>query len=166
MISMLKTLFAYNKQRNKRVLEQAAKLTQEQFDAPSKIDEMNLRELLYHTMRTEWGWRSMAEKGTLPGPPPELDAFSTVEDLQTRWLEEDKAMGAYLESLSEEELKTVMELPDPKGNVHHFTRWGMLMHVLMHSMQHRSEAAVVLTEFGFSPGDMDLIYFLMGPERG
>jgi uncharacterized damage-inducible protein DinB len=36
----------------------------------------------------------------------------------------------------------------------------MMWHVLNHSMQHRSEAAVALTGMGRSPGDLDLLEYL------
>ncbi len=42
--------------------------------------------------------------------------------------------------------------------------WQLLLHVVNHSTQFRSEAAVVLTTFGVSPGDLDLLVFLR--ERG
>jgi len=35
--------------------------------------------------------------------------------------------------------------------------WEVLLHVAMHSVQHRSEVAVMLTSAGHSPGDLDLL---------
>jgi uncharacterized damage-inducible protein DinB len=35
-----------------------------------------------------------------------------------------------------------------------------MMHVLFHGAQHRSEAAEMLTEYGFSPGELDFFVFL------
>jgi uncharacterized damage-inducible protein DinB len=32
--------------------------------------------------------------------------------------------------------------------------------LLIHSIQHRSEAAAMLTDFGRSPGDIDYIFFV------
>ena len=37
--------------------------------------------------------------------------------------------------------------------------WQMLAHVVNHGTQHRSEAAVILTDAGRSPGDLDMIFF-------
>ena len=38
--------------------------------------------------------------------------------------------------------------------------WQQMMHQVNHATQHRSEAAVILTELGCSPGGLDLLYFV------
>jgi uncharacterized damage-inducible protein DinB len=38
--------------------------------------------------------------------------------------------------------------------------WHCLLHVVNHGTQHRSEAAALLTEYGSSPGDLDVTMFL------
>lgn len=45
-------------------------------------------------------------------------------------------------------------------------RWQMLLHQANHAMQHRSEVAVFLTEFGFSPGQLDLMRYLRENDLG
>ena len=44
--------------------------------------------------------------------------------------------------------------------------WQMLVHVFNHGTQHRSEAALVLTQEGHSPGEMDLIDFAEEQKQG
>jgi uncharacterized damage-inducible protein DinB len=47
-----------------------------------------------------------------------------------------------------------------RGIPHQNTLWHLLLHLANHGTQHRSEAAVLLTDYGHSPGDLDLIVYL------
>lgn len=38
--------------------------------------------------------------------------------------------------------------------------WQFLLAALLHDMQHRGEAAVLLTSYGRSPGDLEFTLFL------
>ena len=57
-------------------------------------------------------------------------------------------MRAYLTALRDEDLM--------RGTI---PLWRPLLHVVNHGTQHRSEAAVLLTGFGHSPGDLDFTVF-------
>ena len=60
-------------------------------------------------------------------------------------------MRAYLGSLSDE---------DAQGAFCDVILWQVIVHVVHHGMQHRSEAALLLTHFGHSPGDIDMVFWL------
>ena len=66
-------------------------------------------------------------------------------------------MRAFLAGLADDELARSVQLTDRQGTTHSFAIWHMLMHLILHSMQHRSEAAAILTKVGQSPGDLDFL---------
>jgi len=70
-------------------------------------------------------------------------------------------MRAFLESLSDDELVESLNITRWDGVKVTMTRWHMLVHLASHSMQHRTEAAVLLTQYGHSPGDLDFLFFVL-----
>ena len=67
------------------------------------------------------------------------------------WEVEFRAMDGFLAALSDGMLAYVHE---------GIAVWQMLTHLLNHGTQHRSEAALLLTQAGRSPGELDLIVYL------
>ena len=65
-----------------------------------------------------------------------------------------------VEDLTDEKLNLVVHYKNTKGVPQKQVLWKMMAHVVNHGTQHRSEAAALLTDFGCSPGDVDMIYFL------
>jgi uncharacterized damage-inducible protein DinB len=159
----LQILFDYNRYVNAIILSRAGLLTEGQLNAVAKNIDRSLFDVLFHMMRTEWVWRTIAQTGLPPEQIPEIESFSKLSTIRGFWEEEEKIMQDYLLSVTETELDEKVELQRPGGVNNKFPRWGMLMHLLMHSMQHRSEAAGILTGYGQSPGDLDLIFYLAVP---
>jgi uncharacterized damage-inducible protein DinB len=86
------------------------------------------------------------------------DAFPTLAMLQERWRVEQQEMRAYLDTLTEETLNSMIRYVIP-GVIRERVVWHILMEVIIHATQHRSEAAALLTAYGQSPGDMDFLPF-------
>jgi len=86
--------------------------------------------------------------------------FPIFDSLQTRWLAEEKELLSFVEKVSEEDLVSTIHYKSTGGRPHANTLWHLMAHLVNHGTQHRSEAAVMLTDFGHSPGDIDLIMFL------
>jgi uncharacterized damage-inducible protein DinB len=68
-------------------------------------------------------------------------------------------MRAYIDTLTEETLNGTIRYVIP-GAVREFGVWQILVDVILHATQHRSEAAVLLTDYGQSPGDYYFTLFL------
>jgi uncharacterized damage-inducible protein DinB len=153
------TLFDYNYWANARVLNAAANLTPERFTAPAELSHGSVRGALVHTWGAEMVWRLRCAEGISPAALPDESAFPTVEVLRARWADEERKMRVYLNSLSDEALQHTVSYRTTQGVAYHNVLWNLLAHVVNHGTQFRSEAAVALTAFGQSPGDLDLLRY-------
>lgn len=155
----IQLLYQYNNWANKRILDTAANLTVEQFLAPASFPQGGLRGTLTHTLFAEWIWRTRW-LGESPSQRIRPEDFPTLASLRMRWMEEEKALHTFIMSLTDEKLNASFQYKTTEGTERVNILWQAMAHVVNHGTQHRSEAAAMLTEFGHSPGDIDMILFL------
>lgn len=156
----IQLLFRYNSWANDRILRAAEHVSTEQFTAPSTFPHGGLRSTLVHTLFAEWLWRRRCE-GVSPPDWLKAEDFPTFASLRDRWQAEEKNLNTFLGSLTDTRLNEPLEYKTTKGvAMREPLMWPILAHVVNHGTQHRSEAAAILTDFGHSPGDIDLIFFL------
>ncbi len=68
---------------------------------------------------------------------------------------------AFVGDLTDEDMPRYYSTTGPDGSEFGFPLWQMMQHIINHSTQHRSEIAVMLTEAGCSPGDVDMVFYQM-----
>ena len=153
------TLYKYNQWANAKILNAAAGVTQEQFLAPAPFPHDGLRGTLVHALSAEWIWRSRWE-GSSPTHLLKPEDFPDFASLQERWRDEEKQLMAFVDRLTDNQLNDVFHYTNTAGKPFQRILWQAMAHVVNHGTQHRTEAAAMLTGFGHSPGDIDLIYFL------
>ena len=134
-----------------KVLTQAERVTPEQWAGPSPLGERSLQALLVHTLNAERQWRHGWAGRERPAPLQAAD-FPDAASLGACWREEEAAMRAYLAALSDDDARSSAAFGHPL--------WQVIAHVSYHGMQHRSEAAMLLTHLGHSPGDIDMVFWL------
>lgn len=154
------TLYRYNQWANARILEACSKVSGEQFLAPATFPHGGLRGTLTHTLFAEWIWRSRWE-GTSPAVRIQPEEFPAFESLRERWAREENRLMGFVQGLTDERLNATFQYTTTRGEPHEQVLWKAMAHVVNHGTQHRAEAAALLTDFGCSPGDLDLIGFLM-----
>jgi uncharacterized damage-inducible protein DinB len=155
----IQLLYKYNAWANKRILDAAAQVTAKQFLAPASYPHGGLRSTLTHTLFAEWIWRTRCQ-GEAPPQRIKPEDFPTFDALLARWSKEEKALNAFIDSLTDEKLNATFQFKTTRGDEKENILWQAMAHVVNHGTQHRSEAAAMLTEFNHSPGDIDLIMFL------
>jgi len=157
-VSDLITLYDYYYWATKKILAQAEKVTPAQWSGPPPIGDHSLQQTLVHTLNAERAWRHGWAGQGYAEPLPAADIVDAAA-LGARWRAEAAAMRAYLASLSDEGVLGPFydeDVPDP------YILWQVIAHVSYHGMQHRSEAAMLLTHFGHSPGGIDMVFWLDG----
>ncbi|MGH7308893.1 MAG: DinB family protein [Candidatus Rokuibacteriota bacterium] len=162
----LRILYDYNYWANARVLTAAARVSPAQLTAPARLSHGSLRGTLAHTLGTEVVWRLRCQEGISLAALPTESELPTLDAIQARWIEEERRMRGYLASLSDAGLTATVHYKTTKGAPFANVLWQLLAHVVNHGTQFRAEAGVALTEYGHSPGDLDLLAFLRGAGRG
>lgn len=162
----IQTLFDYNLWATGRVLETAVAIDDVQFAAPADFPHGGLRGTLVHLVSSEWIWRTRLQEGQSPQEVLSERNFPTLEAIRRRWEAEQSAWRGYLDSLQDEYLGRVVQYQRTNGQPQENILWHILVHLVNHGTQHRSEAAALLTEYGHSPGDLDMIRYFRSVGRG
>jgi len=157
------TLYKYNQWTTAKILNCTANVTQEQFIAPASFPHGGLRGTLVHALFAEWLWLNRWEGMSLTTRFKPED-FSDFESLRARWMNEEAKLMAFVEGLTDERLNSRFSYHDTKGRPFERILWQAMAHVVNHGTQHKTEAAAMLTELGHSPGDIDMIYYLIENE--
>jgi uncharacterized damage-inducible protein DinB len=150
-------LVRYHARSNEQVLDTSAKLTDQELRRDPALDHGSAYETLLHLHLVDWSWRDFcvtndADDDSYPeGWPPEdlasIRAFAS---------QEDSRLIDFVRSLDDEALDQRLTWTVDGSRVS-FPRWAVLLHLVNHGTQHRSELARYLTECGHSPGDLDLL---------
>lgn len=158
-IAEIRTLYAYNRWANKLMLTMAAQVSEGQFVEPAAFSYGSLRGVLFHTFEAEYFWRVLCQEGRFVEELVEAD-YPTLAVLEPQWQAEEAAMGEYLARLRDEDMDGLVRYTVEGGIQRERLLWHCLWHVVNHGTQHRSEAAAILTNYGFSPGGVDFTLFL------
>jgi uncharacterized damage-inducible protein DinB len=155
----MRTLFAYDRWAWDRVLNQVAQLTPDQYDALAPVPHGSLRGTLVHALSANNIWLRRF-KGESPAAHIKEIELPTFGEFLERWKVEQQARQVFLDTLTDSELNDTIKYKTTKGAPQQEVLWHLLAHMVNHGTQHRSEAAMLLTTYGRSPGDLDVIVFL------
>jgi uncharacterized damage-inducible protein DinB len=161
-VAEMQELWAFNRWANRRLLDAAAKLTQEQYTKDLGSSFPSLRDTLAHIASSEWVWLSRWQ-GTSPRERPEKFSTTSLDELRHHWIEVEQSQRAFLSELSDERLDNVMPYTTMAGEPQSTPLWQMMRHVINHSTYHRGQAATLLRQLGATPPTTDLIAFYRAP---
>jgi uncharacterized damage-inducible protein DinB len=150
-------LYAYSAWANARMLDTAAKLPQAQFVPDSGCG--SARDTLVHILSAQWLWLQRWQ-GTSPSQMWDPTEIKDVVALRTRWTAVDTDTASFVAGLTESDLERMVSYVNFQGEAWAYPLWQQLLHQVNHATQHRSEAALQLTQLGHSPGWLDLLVYV------
>jgi uncharacterized damage-inducible protein DinB len=151
----IRTLYRYNTWANARILDTAERLGGARFGS--------VRDTLVHTMSAHWLWLERWN-GRSPRTVIEASAFPDVAAIRARWASIERDTQAFVAGLTEAHLAVVVEYHNTRGERWAYPLWQQMIHQVNHATQHRSEAAMILTQLGHSPGDLDFLVYVDGQD--
>lgn len=152
--TMLTGIYEHSRFANGRLLDQAEKLSDAELDTERPGMFGSIRTTLQHMMQAQHGWLRRVQ-GLDPVAPWADEAFPTITDLRNQWDELDAETLAYVATLTDDQLLERLAMRSWRGWVMDAPRWQALVHQAFHQHQHRGELAMVLTNLGHSPGELD-----------
>jgi uncharacterized damage-inducible protein DinB len=145
----------YHAWANERILTLSASVSEDELRGSADLDHGTAFDTLRHLIDVNWSWREFCV-GNDVGDGYVWDLGYALDDVATIHafsVQDDAVLYAYLGTLDETALAEVLRVSDDFSS----PRWLILMHLLNHATQHRTEMARYLTDRGHSPGDLDLL---------
>ena len=137
-----------------RILVAAASLSEDEFRSSATVATRDLRATLVHQLENEWAWRVRLSEGAFPVEGLNAEDYATLEELVSRWHGEERLLRVWIGHLSDSRLSA-----RPPGDANILPLWRYLMYVVTHGVQQFSEAAVLLTRLGQSPGEIGFLAY-------
>jgi uncharacterized damage-inducible protein DinB len=156
--SQFQTLFAYHFHTTSRLLDCAARLSENAYRAHPGYGHGALHDLFFHLLRADRGWRTALETGR-QSAGIQSEEFPDLAALRAGLAAEQAAWQALVDGLTDEQSAGDVELINWRGDRLTMPRWRILQHLVLHGMQHHAELAERLTAAGQPPGDIDFIFY-------
>ena len=157
--TILMTMFRYDHDKNEQLLALAERVTAHEWSEPQPSGQRSLHETLFHILAVVEEYLVLCETGQATWGARKISDYPDAASLRTF---NDKIYATYLptlERLTDEQLMQRITSVMPHGVVQSVVMWQILVHMLYHSQQHRSEVASMLTRYGHSPGFIDFFGF-------
>src|SRR5690242_14829138 len=137
-------------------------LPESQLSAPSvHFYHGSAKQSLLHILDVDWSWMQWCMGLPAKSYLWEERALPDVAAMCGFLEEESRRVRSYLSGLTEEELEAEIDFGSQAGGApRKTTRWKILLHILTHAAEHRTELGQFLTECGHSPGELNLMHYL------
>lgn len=153
-VEQLRSLAAYNRWANARLLQAAATLSVEERERDLRASFGSLQGTLVHILWGERGWLQFWQNGAFV-PVPTSGEYPDFASLRSAWTRHDDAYAAYLNRLTQAELDAPRTL-----DADTYTLSELVQHAINHSTYHRGQVTLLIRQLGHVPASTDYHDFL------
>jgi uncharacterized damage-inducible protein DinB len=157
-VAELRTLFAFNRWANDRILAACRLLSDDEFTRNLRSSHGGVRGTLVHTLWSEWVWfrRWLGES---PKEPFDEHDFADVAAITSRWDELDQERRLFLGVITNEKIESTFAYENRMGEHWEYSYRYAMQHVLNHSTYHRGQIVTFLRQLDRIPPVTDLLVF-------
>jgi uncharacterized damage-inducible protein DinB len=151
------TLIEYNNWANSRLLDTAEKIPADLLRTGT-LTRGNALQTLEHMLDAEWVWRMSCIGQTYNDDLWKIEPFADLASLRAYWQAESQQLLMLVRSFTEADLerKVLPNWTDELIKIKY-----VLLHVVNHATNHRSEIGWFFHQLGYSPGDLDLSDYIL-----
>lgn len=151
----VRTLIAYDRWANHRLLAAACLLATEDFNRDLRASFGSIKGTLVHVLEGTWVWlRRWRGEDAVPVRAP--NDFADAAALASSWATLDQQQQAFALELTDLRLEAPLTI---RG--HQYSLVQLIQHQLNHSTYHRGQVALLLRQLGHTPPATDYRVFLI-----
>lgn len=156
---VVRGLYRYNTWANAQIMKAAGGLTPAQLHEAGGASFDSVHDTLVHTLAAQWLYLERWQ-GRSPRAMPDPAQFAGLAAIHARWEIIERDTRVLLGTLDDARLGETLAYTNVQGECWAYPLWQQMIHQVNHATQHRSEAAMLLTKHGHSPGWLDYLYFV------
>jgi uncharacterized damage-inducible protein DinB len=161
-VEVIRQLFDYNYGSHRHLWESIGCITDAQYVEAVPYSIGSIRNHMVHLMSVDVRWLARLQNAPLPERLNYAD-FSTNVETRRKWDEIETRMLAYIAALRDDQLNEIVvyDLPH-RGGVKRDPRWLILVHLVNHGTEHRSQVLPILHRLGAPTFEQDLMNYVWG----
>lgn len=158
MLSEILELFAYDRWANRRVLDAAGALPDEDYIRDLGSSFPSVRDTLEHILAAEWVWLSRWRGVSPTRLRADWDPVM-LHALRSRWAAFEDDQAEFLSRLTDSRLREPVAYRQIDGRAFEQPLWLLMRHVANHSTYHRGQVVTMLRQLGAEGVSTDLVAF-------